>query len=120
MRYHSLVIVLLFSFSSIGCGGSPAEESRPAVGSTANDEVEKNKAVVRRWTEEAHNKRNLAVVDEIYTADYPSSAQCDRKKRAMRILFLAANPMATSRLDIEEELRALESELCAPSMIRTC
>jgi predicted ester cyclase len=69
MRYRSLVIVLL-SFSSIGCGGSPAERSRPAFGSTANVEVEKNKAVMRRWTDEAHNKRNLAVADEIYTADY--------------------------------------------------
>ncbi len=70
MRYRSLLLVLLLSFSSIGCGGSPAEESRPVAGSTANDEIEKNKAVVRRWIDEAHNKRNLAVVDEIYTADY--------------------------------------------------
>lgn len=30
---------------------------------------------------------------------------------SMRILFLAANPMTTSRLDLEEELRGLESEL---------
>lgn len=29
----------------------------------------------------------------------------------MRILFLAANPETTSRLDLEEELRALEQEL---------
>jgi CHAT domain-containing protein len=29
----------------------------------------------------------------------------------MRILFLAANPLQTSRLDLEEELRSLEQEL---------
>jgi predicted ester cyclase len=69
MRYRFLVVGLL-SFSSTGCGGSPAEAPRRAVSSAAHDEVEKNKAVVRRWTDEAHNKRNLAVADEIYTADY--------------------------------------------------
>jgi CHAT domain-containing protein len=31
----------------------------------------------------------------------------------MRILFLAANPVATTRLDLEEELRSLERELDA-------
>jgi hypothetical protein len=31
--------------------------------------------------------------------------------KIVRILFLAANPLATSRLDLEEELRSLENEL---------
>ena len=69
IRYCFLVVVLL-SFLSIGCADSPDEAPRPAVSTTANDDVEKNKAVMRRWTDEAHNKRNLAVADEIYTADY--------------------------------------------------
>ena len=104
MRYHALVIVLLFSFSSIGCGGSPAEESRPAVGSTANDEVEKNKAVVRRWTEEAHNKRNLAVVDEIYTADYRGhmlSGESINKEQGkqMELAFQAEFPTHSVTID---------------------
>jgi hypothetical protein len=33
------------------------------------------------------------------------------ESQPMRILFLAANPVATSHLDLEEELRSLESEL---------
>lgn len=34
-----------------------------------------------------------------------------RSNRELRILFLASNPEATSRLDLEEELRSLENEL---------
>jgi hypothetical protein len=34
-----------------------------------------------------------------------------RSPERLRILFLAANPLATSRLDLEEELRSLEGEL---------
>jgi CHAT domain len=36
-----------------------------------------------------------------------------KMQERLRILFLAANPMATSRLDLEEELRSLEAELRA-------
>jgi len=104
MRYRSLVVVLLLSFSSIGCGGSPAEESRPAVGSTVNDEVEKNKAVVRRWTDEAHNKRNLAVVDEIYTADYRGHMLSGRsinkeQGKQMELAFQADFPTHSVTID---------------------
>jgi steroid delta-isomerase-like uncharacterized protein len=32
--------------------------------------TEQNKALVRRWIEEAINKQNLALVDELFTSDY--------------------------------------------------
>ena len=41
------------------------------------------------------------------------TAPAATKPRNLRILFLAANPMSTSRLDLEEELHAVERELRA-------
>jgi steroid delta-isomerase-like uncharacterized protein len=32
--------------------------------------AETNKALIRRWIEEAINKQNLALVDELFTSDY--------------------------------------------------
>jgi predicted ester cyclase len=61
---------MVLSLSSLGCRGTPAEAARAPTPSEALDEVARNKAIVRRWVEEAHNKRNLSVVDDIYTADY--------------------------------------------------
>jgi predicted ester cyclase len=96
--------VLLLSFS-IGCRNAPADGPRPAVESTANDEVEKNKAVVRRWVDEAHNKRNLAVADEIYTADYRghmlSGDSIDKEQgKQMELAFQAEFP--THRVTIDD------------------
>jgi predicted ester cyclase len=104
MRYRPLVVVVLLSVMSLGCNGSPAEESRPAVASTANDEVETNKAVVRRWIDEAHNKRNLAVVDEIYTADYRghmlSGGTINKEQgKQMELAFQAEFPAHSVTLD---------------------
>jgi predicted ester cyclase len=67
MRGRFYVVLLMLSLSSLACRGPASESQRP---STGIDDVERNKAVVRRWVEEAHNKRNLSVVDETYTADY--------------------------------------------------
>ncbi len=40
-----------------------------------------------------------------------SRTKAAQRSKPMRILFMAANPMTTSRLDLEEELRSLEMEL---------
>jgi predicted ester cyclase len=70
MRVRVIAALIALSISSFGCRAAPTEAPRTSIQSAAFDEVERNKAVVRRWVEEAHNKRNLSVVDEIYTADY--------------------------------------------------
>lgn len=69
-----------------------------------------------------HLKSRAALLPPSITADFLAEqilsafhaakpAPAARVKDLMRILFLAANPMTTSRLDLEEELRSLESEL---------
>lgn len=56
----------------------------------------------------------FSVIDSLL--DRKSLGSIERRRSrgqpgAMRILFLAANPLQTSRLDLEEEIRSIESEL---------
>jgi len=46
------------------------------------------------------DRRKIGIQEQVYY-----------EGRTMKILFLAANPLQTSRLDLEEELRSLEQEL---------
>ena len=70
MRGSVVAAVIVLSISSLGCRGASIEAPGTSMQFAALEDVERNKAVVRRWVEEAHNKRNLSVVDEIYTSDY--------------------------------------------------
>ncbi len=54
---------------------------------------------------------DLTVTVSATALDSADSADASQKPCMMRILFLAANPGTTSRLDLEEELRSLETEL---------
>ena len=65
-----VLVVLLCVAPIAGCGDAPATQRPPQSAAAAVDEVESNKAVIRRWVEEAHNKRNLSIAAEFYTADY--------------------------------------------------
>jgi steroid delta-isomerase-like uncharacterized protein len=50
--------------------------------------TENNKNIVRRWIEEGWNKGNLALVDELYTADYvqhdPNSPVLGNGRKALK------------------------------------
>ena len=77
MRCVSASVLFVLVIVSFGCGDTPpaATPAIPSATAGAADEVEGNKAVVRRWVEEAHNKRNLAVVSDVYA---PTTAGISR------------------------------------------
>lgn len=56
--------------------------------------------------------QNIANAEELPTGQYPGIIQpSEEDDSVMKILFLAANPMDTSRLELDEEIRSLELEL---------
>jgi predicted ester cyclase len=103
MSCRVIAAVIVLSITSLGCRATPVEAPRTSMQSAAIDEVERNKAVVRRWVEEAHNKRNLSVVDEIYTADYRGHMSGDlfdlEQGRKMEQTFQADFPTHSVSID---------------------
>jgi hypothetical protein len=104
MRRRHAAVLCVLSMSCLGCG-APAETTRiPSPPAVAVDDVERHKAVVRRWVDEAHNKRNLAVVSEIYGPGYRgymSSAEPFDIEQGMKMeqAFQADFPKHTVTID---------------------
>ncbi len=85
--------------------GSEYHDSKSAGGAISNDEWE-------RWVREAEKDKIKAFFDaRTSTHEEIPPKKIDTIESSVRILFLAANPEATSRLDLEEEIRSIESEL---------
>lgn len=66
-RLHArLVIALICGVASLSCAGSAV----PQPSSTPTHTPESNKAVMRRWIEEGHNRGNLKLLEETFAASY--------------------------------------------------
>jgi predicted ester cyclase len=104
MRRHWLLVLVAVSASVVACTDFQPAPPPANLISVAGDEVERNKAVIRRWVDEAHQKRNLAVIDEIYAPDYrghmSNGESVDREQgRTMELSFQSDFPKHTVRLD---------------------
>jgi predicted ester cyclase len=100
MRLQTLAAVLAVVSWLPGCTSSEPPGSRE----TARvSDVETHKAVIRRWIAEAHEKRNLAVIDEIYTPDYRGHINGDsidkEQGRQMELAFQSEFPAHRVTID---------------------
>jgi len=69
---------------------------------------EANKSLVRRWIEEAINKGNLSIVDEIVANDYvyrePTVGERRGKAAARELVTMYRNAFPDIKLTIEEQI----------------
>jgi steroid delta-isomerase-like uncharacterized protein len=69
---------------------------------------EANKSLVRRWIEEALNKGNLTVVDEIVAPEYiyrePTVGEWRGKEAARELVTMYRNAFPDIKLTIEEQI----------------
>ena len=69
---------------------------------------EANKSLVRRWIEEAINKGNLSVVDEIVPPEYvyrePTVGERRGKEAARELITMYRNAFPDIKLTIEEQI----------------
>ena len=66
-------ITLKFVIVALGCGlvsVSCVRSQEPQSSATPAHTLESNKAVMRRWIEEGHNRGNLKLLDETFAASY--------------------------------------------------
>ena len=66
MRLTVLSLLLICAVVTIACARSPEPQSTPIAAHTP----ESNKAVMRRWIDEGHNRGNLKLLDDTFAPSY--------------------------------------------------
>ena len=61
-----MFVGMICGIASVSCAGSPVPQQSAAPAHTP----ESNKAVMRRWIEEGHNRGNLTLLEETFAASY--------------------------------------------------